>query len=96
MPFTQTPSPPTAQDESRKQQRNIKAEEKRQAKEEAREEKKPKRLAKEMERERRHREEDRAKGYKGCLGEDPRSDIRATRRALGVSIRKRMPGTSWQ
>ncbi|KAL8787421.1 MAG: hypothetical protein Q9213_002198 [Squamulea squamosa] len=97
------PSEHDMKDEERKVQRGLKAEEKRNAKEkqaalkeEEREEKRDRRLAKEMDRERRYKQEDWEKGYAGYLGCDPRSDLRATRRALGVEIRKRMPGTSWK
>ncbi|KAL8767653.1 MAG: hypothetical protein Q9209_005912 [Squamulea sp. 1 TL-2023] len=90
-------------DKERKFPQAFKVEEKRNAKEkqaaimeEEKEEKKDRRLAKEMDRERRYKQEDREKGYAGYLGCDLRSDLRATRRALGVEIRKRMPGTSWK
>ncbi|KAI4231542.1 MAG: hypothetical protein LQ349_005544 [Xanthoria aureola] len=35
-------------------------------------------------------------GYADHLGEDPLSDIRLTKQAIGVEVRKRMPGIRWE
>lgn len=88
---------PSEPKQAREQQEDTKKEDK----ERKQQERYYERQVKEYDRAREKREknarmrEEHKMGYADHLGSDPISDLRLTKHALGVSIRKRLPGTRW-
>ncbi|KAL9009503.1 MAG: hypothetical protein Q9173_005473 [Seirophora scorigena] len=87
--------------DAREEEKERKRKQREEVKERKRKEKHDKRLEREMERER-AKEEKNARmqethrvGYADQLGIDPISDLRLTKRAAGVSLRRRLPGFRW-
>lgn len=91
----QQPKDPREEEKERKQKQRE------EVKEGKRKEKHDKRLEREMDRERAKEDknarmrETHSMGYADQLGIDPISDLRLTKRAAGVSLRRRLPGFRW-